>query len=382
MSLFFIIFFTVYTAVNSYIFIRGWQAIAHIPFLKPVYAIVFIFSASSYIIARILNTNIPDLLYDILLWTGSFWFAFMLYFFLFIIFIDFSRLLNHFFGIYPSFITANYQAAKFITFLSVLFISGMVITAGYINTRNIKINYVEIEIPKKSSKLKELNLVLVADFHLTPVNDGKLLKEIVEKINFLNADIVLMPGDVLDDDVAILKKRNIAGELSNIKSKYGVFASNGNHEFIIGVEEADKYLHELNINVLRDSAVLIDNSFYVLGREDRSKRNFTGEERKTLAGILKDVNRNHPVIIIDHTPLGLNEIVNENIELQLSGHTHHGQIFPLNLITANIVYEVSWGYLRKGYTQFYVTCGVGTWGPPVRLGSDSEIVSMKIKFVE
>jgi hypothetical protein len=382
MSLFFIIFFTVYTAVNSYIFIRGWQAIAHIPFLKPVYAIVFIFSASSYIIARILNTNIPDLLYDILLWTGSFWFAFMLYFFLFIIFIDFSRLLNHFFGIYPSFITANYQAAKFITFLSVLFISGMVITAGYINTRNIKINYAEIEIPKKSSKLKELNLVLVADFHLTPVNDGKLLKEIVEKINFLNADIVLMPGDVLDDDVAILKKRNIAGELSNIKSKYGVFASNGNHEFIIGVEEADKYLHELNINVLRDSAVLIDNSFYVLGREDRSKRNFTGEERKTLAGILKDVNRNYPAIIIDHTPMGLNEIVNENIELQLSGHTHHGQIFPLNLITANIVYEVSWGYLRKGYTQFYVTCGVGTWGPPVRLGSDSEIVSMKIKFVE
>ena len=382
MSLFFIIFFTVYTAVNSYIFIRGWQAIAHIPFLKPVYAIVFIFSASSYIIARILNTNIPDLLYDILLWTGSFWFAFMLYFFLFIIFIDFSRLLNHFFGIYPSFITANYQAAKFITFLSVLFISGMVITAGYINTRNIKINYAEIEIPKKSSKLKELNLVLIADFHLTPVNDGKLLKEIVEKINFLNADIVLMPGDVLDDDVAILKKRNIAGELSNIKSKYGVFASNGNHEFIIGVEEADKYLHELNINVLRDSAVLIDNSFYVLGREDRSKRNFTGEERKTLAGILKDVNRNYPAIIIDHTPMGLNEIVNENIELQLSGHTHHGQIFPLNLITANIVYEVSWGYLRKGYTQFYVTCGVGTWGPPVRLGSDSEIVSMKIKFVE
>jgi len=382
MSLFFIIFFTVYTAVNSYIFIRGRQAIAHIPFLKPVYAIVFIFSASSYIIARILNTNIPDLFYDILLWTGSFWFAFMLYFFLFIIFIDFSRLLNHFFGIYPSFITANYQAAKFITFLSVLFISGMVVTAGYINTRNIKINYAEIEIPKKSSKLKELNLVLVADFHLTPVNNGKLLKEIVENINFLNADIVIMPGDVLDDDVAILKKRNIAGELSKIKSKYGVFASNGNHEFIIGVEEADKYLHELNINVLRDSAALIDNSFYVLGREDRSMRNFTGEERKTLAGILKDVNRNHPVIIIDHTPLGLNEIVNENIELQLSGHTHHGQIFPLNLITSNIVYEVSWGYLRKGYTQFYVTCGVGTWGPPVRLGSDSEIVSMKIKFVE
>jgi predicted MPP superfamily phosphohydrolase len=306
----------------------------------------------------------------------------MLYFFLFIVLIDFSRLLNHFFGIYPSFINDNYQFTKFIIIIFVFVISCAVITAGYINTRNIKINYAEIEIPKKSAHLDELNVVLVADFHLTPVNDGKLVKKIVEKINSLSADIVLMPGDILDDDVSILRKKNIGEGLSKIKSKYGVFVSNGNHEFIIGVEEADKYLKDLNLNVLRDSAALIDSSFYVLGREDRSKKNFTGEERKPLEEILKGVDRTYPVIIIDHTPLGLDEIAEENIELQLSGHTHHGQIFPLNLITKHIVYEVSWGYLRKAYSQFYVTCGVGTWGPPVRLGSDSEIVSIKIRFVE
>jgi uncharacterized protein len=381
MALFFIIFFTVYTAANSYIFLRGWQAISNLPGLKPFYAVVFVFSATSYIISRIFNTSIPAFLYDIFLWTGSLWFAFMLYFFQFILLIDLSRLLNHFLGFYPQFITQNYQQAKLITFFIVIVLSSLIVFTGYLNTRNIKINYAEIELPKKSSRISELNVVLVADFHLTPVNDGKLLKEIVEKINSLNPDIVLIPGDIVDDKVEILKRRSIGGDLSGIKSRYGVFASNGNHEFIVGVDEANKFLLEHGVNVLRNSAYLVDSSFYVIGREDISKPNFTGERRKSLKEILDGIDRNYPAIIVDHTPSKLDEVVKENVELQLSGHTHHGQMFPLNLITS-MIYDVSWGYLKKENTQFYVTSGVGTWGPPVRLGSDSEIVSMKIRFVE
>jgi predicted MPP superfamily phosphohydrolase len=381
MTLFFIIFFAIYSAVNFYIFIRGWQAISHIPILKPFYIIIFLLSALAYIIAKIFNSKLPALIYDILLWPGSLWFAFMLYFFLFIVLIDFSRLLNYFFGIYPSFITNNFQTAKLVTFISVVLMSSILIFAGYLNTRNIKINHAEIKIPRKASKLSELNAVLVADFHLNPVNDGNLLDKIGRKINELNADIVLIPGDIVDDRVEILKRKNIGKELSEIKSKYGVYVSNGNHEFINGVEGADKYLREFNLNVLRDSAVLIENSFYILGREDRSKPSFTNKRRKSLGEILKEVDRSFPVIVIDHTPLGFSETVEENIELQLSGHTHHGQMFPLNFIT-NMIYEVSWGYLKKEKTQFYVTCGVGTWGPPVRLGSDSEIVKLAIRFVK
>lgn len=381
MALFLIIFFTIYSAVNYYIFIRGWQAISHIPVLKPFYIIIFLFGALAYIVAKIFNTKLPVLIYDILLWPGSLWFAFMLYFFLFIVLIDFSRLLNHLFNIYPSFVTNDFQTAKFVTFISVILVSSIIIITGYINTRNIKVNYVEVRIPGKASKLNELNVAFVADFHLSPVNDGNLLDKIVKKINRLNADIVLMPGDIVDDAVEILKRKNIGKGLIGIKSKYGTFVTNGNHEFINGVEKADRYLRELNLNVLRDSAMLIEDSFYILGREDRSKSNFTNKQRKSLREILKDIDRDFPVIVIDHTPSGLGETINENIELQLSGHTHHGQMFPLNLIT-NMIYEVSWGYLKKKQTQFYVTCGVGTWGPPVRLGSNSEIVSMKIKFIE
>ena len=230
MALFFIIFLTIYSAANYYIFIHGWHAIALFPFLKPLYVIIFLLAASGYIIAKIAGSKIPAIIYDILLWSGSFWFAFMLYFFLFILLIDLTRLLNYFFSIYPAFITENYPMTKFVTFLLVLTISVIIIIAGFINTRNIKINYTEIEISKKSSKMNELNLVLVGDFHLTLMNNGKLLDKIVDTINSLNADIVLMTGDILDDNINILRRRNIGKGLTKIKSKYGVFVSNGNHE--------------------------------------------------------------------------------------------------------------------------------------------------------
>ena len=238
----------------------------------------------------------------------------------------------------------------------------------------------EINIPKKSSMINELNVVLVGDFHLTLINGG-LLNRVVEKINSLDADIVLMTGDILDDNINILKRDNIGKDLSKIKSKYGVFVSNGNHEFINGADELDKYMEEMGLSVIRDSSVFIENSFYVVGRDDRSKINFTGKQRKSLKEILTDINKNYPVILLDHTPSKLGEAVNENIDLQLSGHTHNGQMFPVNFIT-KWIYEISWGYLKKEQTQFYVTCGVGTWGPPVRLGSDSEIVNLKLKFLK
>jgi uncharacterized protein len=381
MTMFFITFFTVYAAVNYYIFIRGWQSLALYPSARWVYLPVFLFTISGYILSRSIGENVPGWFYDILLWVGSIWFAFLLYFFLSIVLIDLLRLINWKLNFFPAFITQNYVTAKFITGVVIVIVVSIVILFGYLNTRNIVVNTHDINLPKKSGKLDELNVVLVADFHLTPINDGKKLKEIVEVINSLNPDIVLMPGDIVDDKVGILKIRKIGDDLRNIRSKYGVYASNGNHEFIVGIDEALPYLQSLDVKVLSDSAELIDESFFVIGRDDRARKNFTGVDRKPLAEILENVNKNYPTIIIDHTPLELDEIVKNNIDLQLSGHTHHGQLFPANLITS-MIYEVSWGHLKKGNTQFYVTCGVGTWGPPVRIGSDSEVVNLKIKFVD
>jgi predicted MPP superfamily phosphohydrolase len=138
-------------------------------------------------------------------------------------------------------------------------------------------------------------------------------------------------------------------------------------------------MEEYGMVVLRDRHELVDSSFYLIGREDVEHKQFTGMQRKTLDEIVKPVEGKYPKILLDHTPVKLEQAEKKGIDLQLSGHTHHGQIWPGNIIT-NLIYEISWGYKKKGKTHFYVTSGAGTWGPPVRTGSKSEIVNIKINF--
>ena len=381
MLIFFTIFLSVYTALNYYIFIRGWQVLAAYPFLKPFYIILFILVAYSYIITKVFYKYLHPTVHDVLIWIGSFWFAFFVYFILSIVVIDIIRFVGFHFDLFPKFITGNYEKAKLLTAAAVIIFVSIIVIKGYINTRSINIKTLEIEIPKGSSQLNELNIVMAGDIHLSPINGEKLLSDIVEKINSLNPDIIFFPGDIVDDRAEVLKRLGIGESFKKLKSKYGVYASNGNHEFINGVEEADKYMTEFGLSVLRDEAIKIDDKFYVAAREDRSIFGFTGKSRKTLEDIIAEVDKCYPVILLDHTPSGLDEAMNNGIDLQLSGHTHHGQFFPGNLIT-NLVYEVSWGYLKKENTNYYVTCGVGTWGPPVRNASRSEIVNIKVKFVK
>jgi len=305
----------------------------------------------------------------------------MLYFFLSTVLIDFLRLLNWLLNFYPLFIKNNYVAVKVIIAIIILSLSTIVIILGYINTRKIVINNLEITLPKKESSLSELNTVLVADFHLTPINDGPLLEKIVQIINRLNPDVILMPGDIVDDRTNILRLHKIGEDFLKLKSKYGIYASTGNHEFITGIDESERFIKEYGIKLIRDSVININDDFYIIGRDDRTVKQFTGYQRKSLNEIMKEVKKNIPVLMLDHSPFNLEEAEENKIDLQLSGHTHHGQIFPANLITS-MIYEVSWGYLKKGKTQYFVTCGVGTWGPPVRIASDSEIVNLKIKFRE
>ena len=221
---------------------------------------------------------------------------------------------------------------------------------------------------------------MFSDLHLSPINNEAFLNKIVEKVNSLNPNIILLPGDIVDDKAEILKRNGIGFGVKNLKSKYGVFSCTGNHEFINGVEGSVKFARESGITVLQDEFIKIENLFYVIGREDVSKGNFTKGKRELLKDIISNIDDNLPLILLDHTPVRLNEAVENKIDLQLSGHTHNGQMFPLNFIT-NLIYEVSWGYLKKGNTQFYVSSGVGSWGPPVKLVSDAEIVNLKIKFI-
>jgi len=379
MALFFTIFFTVYTALNYYVFIRGWQALHTLPVLKPFYVVFFIIIAYGYVIAKVLNKYLHPLAYDIILGAGAIWFAFLVYFLLFLLGLDIIRLLESFFQFLPKYFHNNYEQTKKITAIVIIALVSLIVLLGNLNKRDITIKNLEITLLKGSGKLNELNIVMASDLHLSPIDGERLLSRIIDKINSLNPDIILFAGDIVDDKANILKERGIGESFKRMNAKYGIYSITGNHEFINEVEPTVKFMEDYGMKVLRDSYELIDSSFYVIGREDIAMRSFTGKERKSLEQIISTINSDHPKILLDHTPVKLEQAEKNGIDMQFSGHTHHGQIWPANIIT-NLIYEVSWGYKKKGNTHYYVTSGAGTWGPPVRTGSKSEIVNIKIKF--
>jgi uncharacterized protein len=378
----FIIFFSIvlslYGLVNYYIFITGWHAIPHRSYASTIYIILFLVFSLSFIAGRFLERAVLNRFSSLLVWIGSFWLGAMVYFLLFSVLFDLIRLVNFFFPFYSSEPRLRYSELKFFLFICVLSAVFVIVFLGFINARIPRIKKLEIVIPKHSNP-KTLNIAVASDIHLGTIVSRLMLEKIVALINSLDADVVLLPGDVVDEDIGPVIKQNLGETLRKIKSKHGVYAVTGNHEYIGGVEPACKYLEEHGIVILRDSYVLLENEVYIVGREDRSIKQFSGKLRKPLEEIMKDADKSKPVILMDHQPVKLIEAEKNGIDLQLSGHTHHGQLWPFNYITKK-VYELSRGYVKKGSTQYYVSCGVGTWGPPIRTGSRPEIVNIKLTF--
>jgi uncharacterized protein len=368
---------TIYGFGNFYVFYHGLQSLSSYGWLKAVYIPVFLFLSLSYIAARVLQSYQHNSISDFFLLTGSFWLAALLYFFLICIGLDILRSIHHYVNIYPSYITFNYEKSKILFFLSSIVLVSSLLIYGFINARNPVLNKIDLTFDKEKSKSTTINAVVVSDIHLGPLSCGKWFDEVVERINALNPDVILLAGDVIDEDLKPVIERNLGNHLLNLKSKYGVFAITGNHEYIGGVEPAVKYLREHNITVLRDTSVLVNNQFYLIGRDDRDIDRFSGKQRKSLDELMKGVDIKYPVIVLNHQPTKLDELVGKGIDLSISGHTHHGQFFPNNLIT-KMIYEVSRGLINKSGTWVFVSTGLGTWGPPIRIGNHPEIVNFII----
>ncbi|WP_333870688.1 metallophosphoesterase [Desulforamulus putei] len=245
----------------------------------------------------------------------------------------------------------------------------LVILYGSVNANKIKVQRYEIAIPKLAT---DLRIVMLSDIHIDNAKPEGYVEKMVREINLLNPDLVVLPGDIFDDkDIHVLSKEREA--LKNIKAKYGVYGVLGNHEYYTGnLNESLKIFKEANITILRDEVVEIA-GIYLVGREDASRK------RKNLASLLEGVHKEKPIILLDHQPVALEEAKIAGVDLQLSGHTHRGQFFPNQLITKRL-YEVDYGYLAKEQLQVIVSSGYGTWGPPVRIGTQSEIVDIQVKF--
>jgi len=378
-AIFFTVAISVYSLINFYIIIRGWELLSFHPVLREYCLAVVLVLAAAFILGRILERIRLTWFSSVVVWIGSFWLAAMTYFLIIALGLDLLRLSNHVVHWFPPYFTyhpAQTKDAVAIVVVSVIFIT---VILGHINALRPRIRTLDLFIGKSVPGRKTFTIVAVSDIHLGTIIGKSRLKNIVSLVNGLNADLVLLPGDVFDEDIGPVIKENLGETLRTIRSKYGVLAVTGNHEYIGGEEAACRYLVDHGITVLRDNSIRIDDICTVVGREDLSIRQFAGERRKDLRELMKGVDTQLPVILLDHQPFHLEEAEREGVDLQLSGHTHHGQLWPFNYISQKI-FEVSWGYKKKGNTHIYVSCGVGTWGPPVRTGNTPEIVNIKLSF--
>ncbi|MGA9365173.1 MAG: metallophosphoesterase [Bacteroidota bacterium] len=376
--IFFSIVLSLYTLINLYIFIRGWEVIPENTSVRLGYVVLFLILFGSFIAGRFLERAALSRLSSALVWIGSFWLGAMVYFFLILLVIDVLRLLNSVVPFFPSLFAASHEVEQ----LAAIMIGGfvvLIVIAGFVNALKPRVKTLDLAIHKNVNPMKVLNIVVASDIHLGTLICKSRLERIVEKINSLNPDLVLLPGDVVDEDLGPVIRENLGETLRKIRSRYGMIAIAGNHEYIGGVEEACRYLTDHGITMLRDSSMKIDNSVTIVGREDASIKQFAHKRRKSLEELMENVDTSGPVILMDHQPFRLEEAEKNGVDLQLSGHTHHGQLWPLNFVTKK-VYELSWGYKKKGKTHYYVSSGVGTWGPPIRTGNRPEIVNIRLRF--
>jgi len=375
------VFFIIFSLISYYLFIRGWQSIAvvNVAWVKTLYISVFVVFSFSYLIARMFGKQMPLAVGDTLALIGGFWFAAMLYFILLSLFFDLSRFIGNSFNLFPQALINNLPWVKLIALLLAVSVTTALLIYGYINTMNPRISEVEIKINKKAEGMEKLHVVFASDIHLGHVVGRKSINKIITKINELKPDLVLFPGDVVDEELYPVTQKKLGEAFKKLRPIYGVYAVTGNHEYIGGVKAAVDYLSQFGITFLRDEAVNINDKFIVAGREDISLNSFTTEKRKSLSEILANVDAKLPVILMDHQPISLSEAVENDVDLQVSGHTHNGQMWPLNYITEK-VFKLSWGYLQIENSHFYVSSGAGTWGPRVRIGNHPEIVSLKLNF--
>lgn len=378
--LFFAAVFTVYFSIQAYLFVRGWQALGCRPRWRGVYAALFWFLALAFLAGRNLENIAVTPWSSALVWIGAFWFALMYYLFLGTLAVDVGGRFLRRLRCLPSRWIEGWPRTKFRAAAVLLFAASALVVWGHGNALHPKIVRMEVSLPAVPGAPDQLRVAVASDWHLGTLVNQSRVERWVDTINGLEPDLILLPGDVIDEDLPPVVENNLGEYLSHLRAPLGVFAVTGNHEYIGGVEAAVDYLEDHGVVMLRDRAVpLAGGALWLVGREDASITRFRGARRAPLHDILSGVPDGVPFVVMDHQPVSLAEATALGAALQVSGHTHDGQLWP-NEYLVRAIFGHSSGYGTEGTMPFYTLPGLGTWGPPVRVGNRPEILDLTLKF--
>ena len=358
-----------------------------------IFAVIYVLLSTSLLTGFLIKN--PKSLHRMLKITGNYFLGIFLYTLVIILLADFGRILLKY-VFHASWIHSRtaFTVAGAICALLILLLSA----CGIFHAKYIKTTSYDVIINKTIPERTSMKVVLLADTHFG-YNAGVLhARELVRKINKQKPDLVCIAGDIFDNEYdAIRNPEKLEKTLRGIKSTYGVYACWGNHDlneeilagFTFKHKDGDlsdikdprmkKFLEDSNIHILEDESVLINDQFYVIGRKDASLTEKIHETRKAPAQLTEKLDRDKPIIMIDHQPKELQELADAGVDLDLCGHTHDGQTFPGNF-TIKLMWENPCGLLIKDNMTNITTSGAGVWGPAMRIGTDSEICSINIQL--
>ena len=385
-----------YLGVSSYMMCRLFYWMKHCNHrfnwlrFKVPFAVVYLFMALSPVIAFLLPKSAVAI---VIRRISTYWIGIMLYSLLYVVLFDLLRLI------------AKHTKLK----NTLLFSRGSVISIGSVvvacavatclygifNARNIKVNEYSVTVNKSCGSDKHLKAVLVADLHMGYAIGVDHITNMVEKINQQDADIVIIAGDIFDNSYdGMDDPEGIKAQLRSIKSKYGVYAVYGNHDIdekiLMGFtfdwggkqlhsEKMTNFMKECNIKLINDESVLINDEFYLVGRRDTDKPGTEDGTRAEISELTKDLDKTKPIFVLSHEPDELQKTADAGADIDFSGHTHDGQLFPGNL-TIGLFWENPCGMIKKDNMYSIVTSGVGVYGTFMRVGTDAEICSVDIDF--
>ena len=385
-----------YLGVSSYMMFRFFYWMKHCNHrfnwlrFKVPFAVVYLFMALSPVIAFLLPKSAVAI---VIRRISTYWIGIMLYSLLYVVLFDLLRLI------------AKHTKLK----NTLLFSRGSVISIGSVvvacavatclygifNARNIKVNEYSVTVNKSCGSDKHLKAVLVADLHMGYAIGVDHITNMVEKINQQDADIVIIAGDIFDNSYdGMDDPEGIKAQLKSIKSKYGVYAVYGNHDIdekiLMGFtfdwggkqlhsEKMTNFMKECNIKLINDESVLINDEFYLVGRRDTDKPGTEDGTRAEISELTKDLDKTKPIFVLSHEPDELQKTADAGADVDFSGHTWDGQLFPGNL-TIGLFWENPCGMIKKDNMYSIVTSGVGVYGTFMRVGTDAEICSVDIDF--
>ena len=385
-----------YLGVSSYMMFRFFYWMKHCNHrfnwlrFKVPFAVVYLFMALSPVIAFLLPKSAVAI---VIRRISTYWIGIMLYSLLYVVLFDLLRLI------------AKHTKLK----NTLLFSRGSVISIGSVvvacavatclygifNARNIKVNEYSVTVNKSCGSDKHLKAVLVADLHMGYAIGVDHITNMVEKINAQDPDIVIIAGDIFDNSYdGMDDPEGIKAQLKSIKSKYGVYAVYGNHDIdekiLMGFtfdwggkqlhsEKMTNFMKECNIKLINDESVLINDEFYLVGRRDTDKPGTEDGTRAEISELTKDLDKTKPIFVLSHEPDELQKTADAGADIDFSGHTHDGQLFPGNL-TIGLFWENPCGMIKKDNMYSIVTSGVGVYGTFMRVGTDAEICSVDFDF--